>query len=67
MTDHRLTMAVRDALAAILRVRKGAELNELVIMERSSNGAMWLCEQFDIRPRVEEPPTPPDWDDPRIT
>lgn len=65
--DYRLKMAVRDAIATGLRVRKGLELNELTILERSNNLALALCEQFDIRPRIDEPTEPVDFNDPRIT
>lgn len=65
--DHQLTMAVRDAIAAGLRVRRGAELNELLIFERANNIAVALCEQFNIRRRHEDDvPTPVDFSDPRI-
>lgn len=66
--DYRLKMAVRDAIATGLRVRKGMELNELTILERANNMALALCEQFDIRPRIEDEPTEPvDFSDPRIS
>jgi len=45
---------LRDAIAVSLRVRKGMELNEIVILERANNMAMALVEQFEIRKRDDE-------------
>ena len=50
--DWQLTLAVRDAIAAGLRVRAGAELTPAVIQERAANMAIALREQFDVRRRA---------------
>jgi hypothetical protein len=46
--DHRLTLAVRDALREILRTRAGEVLTEKVINDRANNGALILRNMFRI-------------------
>lgn len=63
MTDHPTLLALRDEIAAGLRVRAAHELTELVIVERAANLAIRLAERFEIRDR----PLEPDFNDGRIT
>lgn len=55
MTDPnlRLALILRDEIAAGLRVRRGAELNESTIGERANNLADRLMARFHVSMRLD--------------